>query len=41
MGQKIMKFDYKLSIVYFLPNIVDFRSIDQLIEQKCDPNHET
>ena len=36
-----MKFDYKLTTVDFFPNIVDFRSSDQLTEEKCDPRLET
>ena len=31
-----MKFECKLAIVDFPPNIVDFRSTDKLTEQKCD-----
>ena len=36
-----MKFDCKLPTVNFLPIIADFRSTDQVIEQKCDPRLET
>ena len=36
-----MKFDGKLAMVDFSPNIADFRSPDQLNEQKCDPRLET
>ena len=36
-----MKFDYKLTIIDFDPNTADFRSTDQLTEQKCDPRLET
>ena len=36
-----MKFDYKLTLVDFFPNTTDFRSSDQLNEQKCDPRLET
>ena len=36
-----MKFDYKWTTIYFLPNIVDFRSTDQLTDQKCDSKVET
>ena len=36
-----MKFDRKLTTIDFSPNIVDFRLIDQLTEQKCDPKLET
>ena len=36
-----MKFDCKLTTVDFFPNIADFRSTDQLIEEKCDPRLET
>ena len=36
-----MKFDCKLITYDFSPNIVDFRSTDQLTEKKYDPRLET
>ena len=39
--QKILKFDWLLTIVDFLPNIVDFQSSEPLTEQTCDVGFET
>ena len=36
-----MKFDYRKTIVEFLPNTIDFQSTAQLTDQKCDSKLET
>ena len=36
-----MKFDCNLTTIDFFANIADFRSTNQLTEQKCDPRLET
>ena len=35
-----MNFDCKLTTIDFFPNTADFRSTNQLTEQKCDPRLE-
>ena len=41
LAKTILKFDYNLTTVDFLPNTADFQSSDQLTEENCDPRLET